>query len=244
MAYPQSASVDIDRLRKACSRCSLQDLCLPVGISARDMEALSDFVETLGPLHRGDHLFRQSERFHSLFTVRSGCVKSYIDTESGEEQVLGFHLPGELVGIDAIYRGTHQCSAVALDTAMICRLPFNELSDMAREIPSLQKQLFRLMSRDLENSHSLSGQHTVEERLAAFLLGFGDRMQARGFSASHFALPMSRQDVASYLRLAPETVSRALGHFAEESLIEISRRDIRLKNRTELERRCPRDFRL
>lgn len=244
MADSQAAPVSIDSLRKACSRCSLQDLCLPLGISAQDMEALDRIVDTIGPLHQGDHLFHQSDRFQSLYAVRSGCVKSYVDTESGEEQVLGFHLPGELVGMDAIYRGTHQCSAMALDTAMICRLPFNELSDMTREIPNLQRQLFRLMSRDLENSYSLSGQHTVEERLAAFLLGFGDRMKARGFSPSHFVLPMSRQDIASYLRLAPETVSRALSHFAEESLIEISRRDIRLKNRTDLERRCPRDFRL
>jgi len=244
MAHSQTAPVDINHLRKACSRCSLQDLCLPLGISAQDIETLDGIVETVGPLHQGDHLFHQSDHFQSLYAIRSGCVKSYIDTESGEEQVLGFHLPGELVGMDAIYRGSHQCSAMALDTAMICRLPFNDLSGLTREIPSLQKQLFRLMSRDLENTYMLSAHHTVEERLAAFLLGFGDRMQARGFSASHFVLPMSRQDIASYLRLAPETVSRALGHFAEESLIEISRRDIRLKNRSELEKRCPRDFRL
>lgn len=244
MPQPQTAPVDMDRLRKACSRCSLQDLCLPVGISMDDLQTLDNLVDTIGPLHEGDHLFHQSDPFQSLYAVRSGCVKSYLDTENGEEQVLGFHLPGELVGMDAIYRGSHQCSAIALDTAMVCRLPFNELSEMTRQVPNLQKQLFRLMSRDLENSYTLSGQHTVEERLAAFLLGFGERMQARGFSANHFVLPMSRQDIASYLRLAPETISRALGRFAEESLIEISRREIRLKNRPNLERRCPRDFRL
>lgn len=246
MAYSQSVPVNVDRLREACSRCSLQDLCLPLGISAQDMEALERIVDTIGPLHEGDHLFRQSDTFQSIYAVRSGCVKSYIDTENGEEPVLGFHLPGELVGMDAIYRGTHQCSAMALDTSMVCRLPFNELSVLTREIPNLQKQLFRLISRDLKNSRSLSlfGQHSVEERLAAFLLGFGDRMRARGFSPSHFVLPMSRQEIASYLRLAPETVSRALSRFVEESLIEISRREIRLTNRNDLERRCPRDFRL
>jgi len=236
--------VDIERLRKACSRCSLQDLCLPAGISAQDLGTLDDLVETLGPLHDGDHLFRQGDAFHSLYTVRSGCIKSYVDSESGEEQVLGFHLPGELVGMDAIYRGSHQCSAVILDTTMVCRLPFAELSDLTRHIPSLQRQLFRLMSRDLQTSQSLSAQHSVEERMAAFLLGFGDRMQSHGFSPSHFVLPMSRQDIASYLHLAPETVSRVLSRFATDSLIEISRRDIKLKNRSDLEKRCPRDFRL
>ncbi len=245
MSPTQSAQpVDLDRLRKACSRCSLQDLCLPAGISAQDLELLDHMVDTIGPLHEGDHLFRQGESFQSLFTVRSGCVKSYVDTETGEEQVLGFHLPGELVGMDAIYRGAHQCSAVILDTTMVCRLPFTELTVLTREVPSLQRQLFRLMSRDLETSHALSAQHSVEERMAAFLLGFGDRMRSRGFSATHFVLPMSRQDIASYLHLAPETVSRVLSRFASDSLIEISRRDIKLKDRSALERRCPRDFRL
>ncbi|MGA7965127.1 MAG: helix-turn-helix domain-containing protein [Gammaproteobacteria bacterium] len=236
--------MNIEILRKACSECSLQELCLPLGISAQDLETLDGIVDTIGPLHRGEHLFRQGEIFQSLYSIRSGCVKSYADSENGEEQVLGFHLPGELIGMDAIYRGAHQCSAEILDTTLICRLPFAELSDLARQLPSLQRQLFRLMSQTLETSQILSSQHSAEERLAAFLLDFGDRIQARGFSSNHFILPMSRQDIASYLRLVPETVSRALNHLAGESLIEITRRDIRLKNRPELERRCPRDSRL
>lgn len=244
MAYSQSTPVNIEVLRKACSRCSLQDLCLPFGLSAQDLETLDSIVDAIGPLHQGEHLFRQGEIFQSLYTIRSGCVKSYADSESGEEQVLGFHLPGELIGMDAIYRGVHQCSAQILDTTLICRLPFAELSDLTQRLPSLQRQLFRLMSQNLGTSQALSAQHSTEERLAAFLLGFGDRMQTRGFSSSHFVLPMSRQDIASYLHLAPETISRALNRLADESLIEIYRRDIRLKNRSELERRCPRDFRL
>ncbi len=237
-------SFDTNRLREACSRCSLQDLCLPLGVSAADLEMLDCLVKALGPLHRGDHLFRQGNQFSSLYAVRAGCIKSYINDESGEEQVLGFHLPGELIGMDAINRGAHQCSALALDTAMVCCLPFDELSRLTREVPSLQQQLFRLMSRDLETSHALSGNHSVEERMAAFLLGFGERMQARGFSANHFVLPMSRQDIASYLRLAPETVSRTLTRFTSQDLIAISRREIRLVNRPVLERYCPSDFRL
>ncbi|HYW75182.1 MAG TPA: helix-turn-helix domain-containing protein [Gammaproteobacteria bacterium] len=237
-------TLNVDRLRQACSRCSLQDLCLPVGVTAEDLELLDSMVETIGPLHGGDHLFHQGEPFLSLYAVRSGCIKSYIDTENGEEQVLGFHLPGELVGMDAIHRGSHQCSALALDTAMVCRLPFDQLSEMTRRIPNLQKQFFRLMSRDLETSYSLSAHHSVDQRLAAFLLGFGDRMRARGFSSTHFILPMSRQDIASYLRLAPETVSRALSRFASDSLIEISRRDIKVVDREKLEQNCPREFRL
>lgn len=245
MAGAQTASrLDINSLRQACSGCSLQDLCIPLGISGDDLLLLDSLVETIGPLHKDDHLFHQGHPFQALFAVRSGCVKTYMDTEDGEEQVLGFHLPGELVGLDAIYRGRHQCSAIALDTALVCRLPFNELSDMTHRIPSLQNQLLRLMSRDLETSHSLSSSHSVDERLAAFLLGFGERMRARGFSPSHFVLPMSRQDIASYLRLAPETISRTLSRFAEQSLVEVIRRDIRIKDLAELGKRCPRELRL
>lgn len=245
MSPAQSAkALDVDDLRRACSHCSLRDLCLPVGVSASDLEVLDAFVETLGPLHGGDHIFRQGDRFAAIYAVRSGCIKSYAYSEDGEEQVLGFHLPGELVGLDAIHQGLHQCSAAALNTTMVCRLPFDDLSRLTRKIPSLQRQLLRLMSRDIGNSHSLSRKRSAEERMAAFLLGFGERMRTRGFSASHFVLPMSRLDIAKYLDLAPETVSRVLARFESRGLIEFSRREIRLGNRLGLERFCPRDFRL
>lgn len=229
-------SVDIDRLQKACSTCSLRELCLPLGISAGDLEKLDALVQTLGPLHRGAHLFRWGDGFLHLYVVRSGCVKSYVYNEDGEEHVLGFHLPGELVGTDAISRGVHQCSAVALDTGMVCRLPFAELTGMTRRIPGLQQQLFRLMSRDLETSQWLSASHSVDERMAAFLLGFGNRLRTRGFSATSFVLPMKRHEIASYLRLAPETVSRCLARFSSRGLIRIQRKQIEITDYAELAR--------
>ena len=245
MAHMEVAQpLELERLHNACSQCSLHDLCLPLGVSAEDLDLLDSLVETVGPLHGKDHLFRQGDPFRFLYAVRSGCIKSYVDTENGEEQVLGFHLPGDLVGLDAIDRDRHRHSAVALDTALLCCLPFAQLSELARRVPGLQKQLFRLMSRDLGTCYWLSAHYAVDARLAAFLLNFGDRMRARGFSESHFVLPMSRQDIASYLRLAPETVSRALGRFASDSLIEITRREIRITDRGALEDLCPQEFRL
>lgn len=235
---------NVGHLKKACSECSLQDLCLPVGIGERDMRSLEDLVETVGPLHRDDHLFRQNDAFTAIYAVRAGCIKSYMDTETGEEQVLGFHLPGELVGLDAIYPGRHQCSAVALDTAMVCRLPFARLANLAGAVASLQRQLLRIMSRDLGTSHTLSGDYSVEERLAAFLLGFADRLGSRGFSSLHFILPMSRQDIASYLRLATETVSRIFTRFEGRGLIRVDRREVWLEDRGALEALCPGELRL
>lgn len=235
--------LNVGRLRKACSECSLQDLCLPVGIREDDLERLEQLVDTVGPLHQRDHLFRQSDAFSAIYAVRSGCIKSYVDSENGEEQVLGFHLPGELVGLDAIYPGRHQCSAVALDTAMACRLPFARLASLAGTVASLQRQLLRIMSRDLGTVQTLSGDHGVEERFAAFLLGFAERQHRLGFSNRHFMLPMSRQDIASYLRLATETVSRIFTRFENRGLIRVDRREIWIEDRAALEALCPGELR-
>lgn len=241
---PASGAVDVAELRRACSLCSLRDLCLPVGIRSDELRYLESLVETVGPMQTSEHLFRQGDSFTSLYAVKSGCVKTYTDSEDGSEQVLGFHLPGEIVGLDAIHTNRHRCSAVALDTAMACRLPFRRLNDLCQKVEGLQIQLLRVMSRDLDASHALSADHSVEERVGAFLLGFADRMSARGFSRSQFRLPMSRHDIANYLRLATETVSRTLTGMEEAGLIEVNRRDITLRDRQRLERLCPGELRL
>lgn len=236
--------LDTAHLQQACSQCSLRELCLPAGIAEEELHRLEDLVGTIGPLHRHDHLFRQNDVLKAIYAVRSGCIKSYRDNEEGDEQVIGFHLPGDLFGLDAIYPGRHQCSAVALDTALVCQLPYSDITRLAAAMPSLQRQLLRIMSRDLGTSHLLSGNHSVDERMAAFLLGFGDRMSGRGFSDRHFVLPMPRHDIASYLRLANETVSRVLGRFEEDGLVRLDRREVWLEDRTKLEALCPEELRL
>jgi CRP/FNR family transcriptional regulator len=216
------------RLKKVCSTCSLVELCLPMGLDRNDVQQLENVVSQSSPLHAGEHLYRRNDSFSALYAVRSGYLKTYIVDESGREQVLGFYLPGELVGLDAIYPGKHQCNAVALDTATVCELPYEKLSDLAEHLPSLQKQMFRLLSKDISSSHALSGDFTAEERLAAFLLSLSSRLKLRGYSATHFILAMPRRDIANYLRLATETVSRVFKRFQQEGLIAVDRRDIRL----------------
>lgn len=218
----------LGRLRKACSACTLAELCLPMGLERREMEELDTLVDQLGPLREGDHLYRVGDEFRALFAVRSGYLKTYLVDETGREQVLGFHLPGELIGLDAIYPSRHQCNAMALDTATVCRVSYGDITGLAQQLPGLQRQLFRLMSKDIGKAHSLSGDYSAEERVAAFLVHLSDRLKARGYSATHYVLAMPRRDIANYLRLAPETVSRVFKRFQKDGLISVDRREIRL----------------
>ncbi len=221
-------ALSIGALRKACSTCSLQELCLPMGLDGDGLEELEQVVETLGPLQRGDHVFRQGNVFKAVYIVRSGYVKAYVTSESGEEHVLGFFMTGELLGLDSINSRHKRCSAMALDTSMVCRLPFDELSAICRHVPVLQRQLLRLMSRELSNAELFSTHHTADSRMATFLLDWGERLAKRGFSARHFILPMTRQDIGSHLQMAPETVSRSFTRFEEKGWIESARRELRL----------------
>jgi len=224
----QSEKIDLKDLRRVCSSCSLTELCLPMGLEKSDVEKLSLLVEQSAPLRTGDHLFRINDPFHVLHAVRSGCFKTYLLDEKGREQVLGFHLPGELVGLDAIYPSIHQCNAVALDTSTVCNLVYNELTELATKIPGLQKQLLRLLSKDISSFSTLAGDHTAEERMAEFLMALSFRMKIRGYSARRLNLVMPRRDIANYLRLATETVSRVLRRFQDEKLIQVHRREIEI----------------
>ncbi|MFI4920682.1 MAG: cyclic nucleotide-binding domain-containing protein, partial [Gammaproteobacteria bacterium] len=208
-------------VQAACSSCSLAHLCLPTGLGHDDLERMDGLVTRSSPLHEGDHLYRVGEAFDAVYAVRSGTFKTYTEDTEGREHVLGFHLPGELMGLKAIYPRRHITNAMALDTATVCLLPFAELSSLAVAIPSLQEQLVRMMSKDLAEAVTLAGDFTAEERLAAFLTGLSRRYAERGFSATEFNLTMSRRDMANYLRLAPETVSRVFARFEKDRLITV-----------------------
>lgn len=231
-------------LRRVCSACSLQALCLPMDLGGRALREFDTVVECVGPLHKGEHLFRQGDPFRAIYAVRSGYLKTYADTENGEEQVLGFYMGGELLGLDSIAAGRKQCYAQVLDTALVCRLPFDDLSGVCRAVPDVQRQLLRLMSRELVTTQALSGNRAVDSRMAGFLVGWGERLARRGLSRRHFVLPMTRQDIGSYLRLATETVSRSLTRFEQQGWIETSARNVRLKDAAALEALCPEDWRL
>lgn len=218
--------------------CSLQELCLPRGLYGRDLERLDALVEHQGPYHEGDHLFRIGDKFGAIYAVRAGSYKSYTVDSEGREHVLGFHLPGELLGLDAIYPGHHVCNALALDTATVCVLPYAQLSALASQISGLFIQIMRLMSKDIADTATLAGDFTAEERLAAFLVGLSERFRLRGYSPHEFNLAMSRRDIANYLRLATETVSRVFARFEKDGLIAVDRRAIRLLELQRLQTLC------
>jgi CRP/FNR family transcriptional regulator len=221
--------VDISKIKVACKDCSLFQLCLPMGVDGDDLQRLDEIIKRKRPVKRGDDLFRVGEPFRAVYAVRSGSIKTYAPTHDGQEQVTGFHLAGELLGLDAISNNSHPCTAKALETTSVCEIPFDRLEELGQQIPSLQRQLFRVMSREIfeEETHMLLlGKRNAEERLAAFLLSVSNRFKHRGFSASEFNLSMSRNDIGNYLGLAVETVSRMFTRFQDEGVLSVERKHV------------------
>jgi CRP/FNR family transcriptional regulator len=198
-------------------------------MSGGDMEMLDEIVKRQQPYQPGQHIFRAGDRSRSLFAVRSGALKSYCTTEDGDEQVLGFTLPGEMVGLDGMSDGNYASNSVVLETASVCELPYDSLESMCYKLPGLNRQLMRVVSKEITMDQKmllLLGKRTAEERLAAFLLSLSGRYQSRGLSTTEFNLPMSRQDIGNYLGLAIETVSRLFAHFQKEKMLVVNRRKI------------------
>jgi len=218
-----------------CSTCAFSQVCLSQGMDKSSLQDLHMLVEHVGPLHAGDHVFREGDPFEAIAAVRAGTVKTYSVDRDGREHVLGFHLPGEVIGLNAIDGDHYPCNAVALDTVMLCRFSFPKISVLAARLPGLQQTLFRLLSRDIGNASLLAGDWSADERMAAFLVGLSRRLAARGFSPDRFQLTMARTDIANYLRLAPETVSRVLKRFQDEDMVRVDRRELEIIGRPRLE---------
>jgi len=209
-----------------------------MGLASDDVERLDGIVKRSRPLHRGDYLFRNGERFRSLYVVKTGSVKTYAPSPEGGEQVLGFHLPGEIIGLDAIENDAHVCSARVLETSAICEIPFARFEELSSSIPSLQHQMYRLLSKEISHDTEmllLLGKKSAEERLAAFLLSMSKRLRKRGLSATDFYVSMSRHEIGNYLGLAVETVSRLFTRFQEEGLLKVNRKHIQLLHLDTLE---------
>jgi CRP/FNR family transcriptional regulator len=225
--------IDIASIKQACSGCNLYQLCLPMGIGGDDIQRLDALVKRHRPLGRGCHVFHLGDEFQALYAIRCGSVKTYTITEDGSEQITGFHLPGEIIGLDAINSNRHPCGAKTLETTSICDIPFNRLEELAMRVPGLARQLLRIMSREIyadEELLILLGKKSAEERLASLLLSLSRRFQQRGFSPREFRLSMSRNDIGNYLGMAVETVSRLFTRFQQQGLIEVQHKYIRLQN--------------
>jgi len=232
----RSAIADDGDALHFCSTCAFAAACMGSGYRKEDLQELHVLVDHVGPFHEGEHVFREGDPFNAIAAVRAGTVKTYVNDADGREQVLGFFLPGEVIGLSAISQARYPCNAVALDSVMLCRFSFPTMSALALRMPGLQQQLFRLLSEDIGKAALLAGNFAADERMAAFLLGLSRRYAARSFSADRFVLTMTRTDIANYLRLAAESVSRVFRRFQDEGLLRVERRQVEFLDRPRLER--------
>jgi CRP/FNR family transcriptional regulator len=220
-------------IKVACSNCNLRELCMPLGLSAAELERIDDVVANRRKIKRGATLFRNGEKFTSLYAIRTGFFKTCVASEDGRDQVTGFQMAGEIVGLDGIVNEHHTCDAVALEDAEVCVMPFDRIEELSREVNALQRHVHKIMSREIVRENGvmlLLGSMRAEERLAAFLLNLVQRLHARGFSQSELILRMTREEIGSYLGLKLETVSRTFSKFVEDGIVEVKQRHVRIVN--------------
>jgi CRP/FNR family transcriptional regulator len=225
------AVIDLARLRRTCSACGLHQLCLPAAIGADDLHRLDEILQARRPLERGQPIFRADHGFTSLYVVRSGSFKTYTTNEHGDSQVLGFHLPGEILGFDAVSTDRHQCTAEALERSTVCEVPYIKLAQVAAQVPDLQRQLMRVISREVQRDHEhlvMMGRRHAQERLAIFLKSLSDRYRRLQRDPAVLTLGMSRYELANYLGLVVETVSRLFTRLQTIGVLEVHRKTVRI----------------
>ncbi|QYJ80453.1 electron transport transcriptional regulator EtrA [Shewanella acanthi] len=220
-----------------CHDCSMGTLCIPFTLNTNELDQLDEIIERKKPIQKGEQIFKSGDPLKSLFAIRSGTIKSYTITEQGDEQITGFHLAGDVIGFDGIHAQQHQSFAQALETSMVCEIPFNVLDELSGTMPKLRQQIMRLMSNEIMSDQEmilLLSKKNAEERLAAFISNLANRFGNRGFSHKEFRLTMTRGDIGNYLGLTVETISRLLGRFQKSGLIEVKGKYITIVEPNEL----------
>ena len=215
----------------SCQACGLNALCLPYSLSPSEMDVVDANVKRAKPLQKNQLIYETGQDFVSLFAVRSGAVKTYRIDDSGDEQVVGFYLPGELIGLDAIAEGKYYNTAKALETSSLCEIPYDKVTSLSQSIHNLQLHMYRLLSKEIKEDQELQmllGKKTAEERIASFLFNLSERYRARHLSATRFRLPMVRTDIANYLGLAVETTSRIFTRLQQQSVLKVDGKEVEI----------------
>jgi CRP/FNR family transcriptional regulator len=231
--------ITVKGLKASCSQCNLVELCLPFGMSEHDLDRIDELVGARRKIKRQQSLYRAGDSFEAIFAIRAGSFKTDVLIEDGRDQVTGFQMTGEILGLDGISTEAHSCNAIALEDSEVCVIPYVKLEELSREVEGLQHQFHKVMSREIVRDHGvmmLLGSMRAEERLAAFLLNMSQRFTARGFSAAEFHLRMTRDEIGSYLGLKLETVSRAFSRFQDEGLVSVQQKHIRILDAAGLKR--------
>ncbi|MEN9864933.1 MAG: Transcriptional activator protein anr [Pseudomonadota bacterium] len=227
----ESSNFVVAPLRASCGVCSMRQLCLPMGLDEGDMQRLDQLIERRRKVSKGSHLYRMNDPFVNLYAVRLGHFKTYQVNSGGEQQVTGFQMAGELLGMDAISSEFHQCDAVALEDSEVCEIPFLRLEELFGKVPSLLRHFHRIMSQEITREQSamlLLGNMRADCRLAAFLVNLSTRYSTRGYSTTCFQLRMSREEIGNYLGLTIESISRLLSKFKKQGWIRVDNREIEL----------------
>ena len=222
----------------SCNSCSLNIICLPSGLTQEELKLLEKTIDKTIKIRKKDAIFRANQKMDGIYAVKSGAIKTSIANTDGQEQVLEFHLPGDILGFDAFNSGTHSCDAIALEDTFICKMPVNIFDELCGILPGLRKELRHQVGKEISHHQQLLlslGQQQTDERLASFLLHISAHYQSRGFSSKEFVLPMSRQDLSNYLGMAVETLSRIISRMTEDGIIKVERRVVIISDIEKLE---------
>ena len=232
------ACMNYETIKIACANCNMRELCMPIGLTQDELNRIDEMIGSRRKVKRGEMLFHNGERFTNLYAIRTGFFKTCITSEDGRDQVTGFQMAGEIIGLDGIVNDHHSCDAVALEDAEICAMPFAEIETLSREVNALQHHVHKIMSREIVREHGvmlLLGSMRAEERLAAFLLNLAQRLHSRGFSQSELILRMTREEIGSYLGLKLETISRTFSRFVEDGIVAVKQRHVHILNTSALQ---------
>ncbi len=225
--------------KHSCSECQHRHLCLPVAMDSRDIHKLDAIIQRSKVIHAGEHLYSDGENFTSIFAVHSGSIKTFIIDTDGVEHITGFYLPGEITGFDGIGSNSHGSNVVAMETSTACRIPFQPLVELAQKIPALQQHLFKLMGCQIATDFKIMfslGKQKAAARIATLLVSLSRRFGVRNYSSLSYRLPMSRMDIANFLGLTLETVSRTFGGLHRANIIHIHGRDLLISDPAQLEK--------
>lgn len=220
-----------------CSSCRLNTLCLPISLELNDISKLDEIIQRGRPIQKGDRVYHAGEKFRSVYAVRSGAIKTISNTQDGQEQITGFYLPGEIIGMDGLATNSHSNTAIALETAAVCEIPFSRLEELSAQLPNLQRRFFQLMSKEIANDQqliTLLSKNNADQRIASLLLSISARNHSRGLAAEEFYLPMSRSDIGNYLGLTIETVSRVMGRLHKTQIIDLDKKHVKILDMTAL----------
>jgi CRP/FNR family transcriptional regulator len=231
LTHATAQPITINAIKSSCANCSMHQLCLPMGLGDDDISRLDQIIGRRRRILRDESLYKMQDPFRNLYAIRFGHFKTYQINPSGEQQITGFQMAGELLGMDAISADHHHCEAVALEDSEVCEIPFTRLEELFGHIPTLLRHFHRIMSQEItreQNVMLLLGNMRAEQRFAAFLVNLSSRYAARGYSSTSFQLRMSREDIGNYLGLTIESISRLLSRFKQQGWLKVDKREVQL----------------